>query len=103
VEHGGVIFRLLGYASAPQWRSRQSAVLRSMESFRPVTDRDVLEVEPAHIEIVRLGSRMTLRQFIDRYPSTANDEQIAVMNRRTLDESIAAGTLLKRVVGGRLP
>jgi hypothetical protein len=46
---------------------------------------------------------MTLRQFIARYPSTVDDEQIAVINRRTLDESIAGGTLLKRVAGGRLP
>ena len=46
---------------------------------------------------------MTLRQFIYRYPSTTSDEQIALLNRRTLDESMAGGTLLKRVAGGRLP
>jgi hypothetical protein len=46
---------------------------------------------------------MTLQQFIDRYPSTVDDEQIAMINRRTLDQSIARGTLLKRVTGGRLP
>ncbi len=103
VEHGGAVFRLLGFASASQWPAHQGAVLRSIESFRPVTDPDVLGVEPARIEIVRLPSRMTLRQFIGRYPSTASDEQIAVLNRRTLDESIDGGTLLKRVAGGRLP
>jgi hypothetical protein len=68
-----------------------------------VSDPNVLEVEPARIEIVRISSRMTLRQFIDRYPSNASDEQIALLNRRTLDESMAGGTLLKRVAGGRLP
>ena len=103
VEHGGVVIRLLGYASATMWRSRSSTVLESLESFRPVSDPDILGVEPARIEIVRLPSRMTLRQFIDRYPSTVSDEQIAVLNRGTLDESVAGGTLLKRVTGGRLP
>ena len=103
VEHGSAVFRLLGYASASRWRSHQGTVLASIESFRPVSDPDVLGVEPARIEIVRLPSRMTLRQFIDRYPSTVDDEQIAMINRRTLDESIAGGTLLKRVAGGRLP
>ena len=103
VEHGGVVFRLLGYASASRWGSHQRTVLASIESFRPVSDPDVLGVEPSRIEIVRLPSRMTLRQFIDRYPSTVDDEQIAMINRRTLDESIAGGTLLKRVAGGRLP
>ena len=103
VEHGGAVFRLLGYASASQWRSHESMVLESIESFRPVNDPDILGVEPSRIEIVRLPSRMTLQQFIDRYPSTVDDEQIAMINRRTLDESIAGGTLLKRVAGGRLP
>ena len=103
VEHGGVVFRLLGYASASQWRSHESTVLQSIESFRPVSDPDILGVEPARIEIVRLPSRMTLQQFIDQYPSTVDDEQIAMINRRALDESIAGGTLLKRVLGGRLP
>ncbi len=103
VEHGGAVFRLLGYATASRWRSHQSVVLASIESFRPVSDPDVLGVEPARIQIVRLPSRMTLRQFIAQYPSTVSDEQIAMINRRTLDESIAGGSLLKRVAGGRLP
>jgi len=103
VEHGRAVFRLLGFASASRWGSHEGAVLQSLESFRPVSDPDILEVEPSRIEIVRLPSRMTLQQFIDRYPSTVDDEQIAMINRRTLDESIAGGTLLKRVAGGRLP
>ena len=103
VEHGGAVFRLLGYAAASRWRSHEGTVLESIESFRPVSDPDILGVELSRIEIVRLPSRMTLRQFIDRYPSTVSDEQIAMINRRTLDEAIAGGTLLKRVVGGGLP
>lgn len=103
VEHRGTLFRLLGYATASQWRSHEAAARQSLASFRPVTDPDILEVEPARIDIVRLPSRMTLRQYIDRYPSTVSDEQIATLNRRTLDELVAAGTLLKRVVGGRVP
>jgi predicted Zn-dependent protease len=103
VEHGGLVFQLLGYAVADQWRSQERDVVGSIGSFRPVSDPDVLGVEPARIEIVRVPSRMTLRQFIDRFPSTVSDEQIALLNRRTLDESVAGGSLLKRVVGGRLP
>ena len=102
VEHGGAVFRLLGYAAASRWGSHQGTVLGTLESFRPVSDPDILGVEPARIEIVQLPSRMTLRQFIDRYPSSVSDEQIAMINRRTLDESIAGGARLKRVAGRRL-
>jgi predicted Zn-dependent protease len=85
---------------AAQWGANEGAVSQTIESFRPVTDPDVLGVEPARIEIVQLDSRMTLKQFIDRYPSSVSDDQIARINRRTLDESIPAGTLLKRVAAG---
>jgi predicted Zn-dependent protease len=100
VEHGGAVFRLLGFASATQWSSHESTVLSSIESFRCVSDPEVLGIEPSRIEVVRIPSRMTLRQFIEEYPSTVDAEQIAMINRRTLDESIAGGTLLKRVAGG---
>ena len=103
VEHGGLIIRLLGYLSASQWRSHQSAVLGSMRSFRNEHDPEVLAVEPARIEIERLPSRMTFREFTEAYPSSVSAEQIGVLNRRSLDESIPGGTLLKRVTGGRLP
>jgi len=100
VEHGDAVFQLVGYSSAAQWGANEGAVSQTIESFRPVTDPDVLGVEPARIEIVQLDSRMTLKQFIDRYPSSVSDDQIARINRRTLDESIPAGTLLKRVAAG---
>ena len=103
VEHGGLIIRLLGYSSASQWRSHQSAVLGSMRSFRNELDPEVLAVKPARIEIERLPSRMTFREFTEAYPSSVSAERIGALNRRSLDESIPSGTLLKRVTGGRIP
>lgn len=103
VEHNGLIIRLLGYSPASQWRSHQSRVLGSMRSFRNERDPDVLAVEAARIEIERLPSTMTLREFTEAYPSSVSVGQIEVLNRRSLDESIPGGTLLKRITGGRLP
>jgi hypothetical protein len=74
-----------------------------MRSFRNERDPDVLAVEAARIEIERLPSTMTLREFTEAYPSSVSVGQIEVLNRRSLDESIPGGTLLKRITGGRLP
>jgi hypothetical protein len=46
---------------------------------------------------------MTFREFAEAYPSTVDDAELARLNRRTPDEVLEAGTLVKRVTGGQLP
>jgi hypothetical protein len=46
---------------------------------------------------------MTFSQFADRYPSTIEIEQLALINGVETDSMIDQGTFLKRVVGGELP
>jgi len=103
VDHDGAIIRILGYAAASRWPVHESVVLRSVRSFRPERDAGVLGIQPARLEIVRLSSRMTFREFAEAYPSTVDDAELARLNRRTPDEVLEAGTLVKRVTGGQLP
>ena len=103
VVYNGSLFRIIGYGSSRDWLDRESDVLESLRSFRRERDPDVLSVQPARLEIVRVPSRMTFRAFAEAYPSSVEPEKLASLNRRTLEESIEAGTLLKRVVGGRSP
>jgi hypothetical protein len=46
---------------------------------------------------------MTLAQFAERYPSTVEIETLELINGVGADETIATGTLVKRVVGGTIP
>ena len=103
VSHGGTLFRILGYAGSSRWLDHEGAVIASVRSFRAEKDPDVLGIEPARLDIVRLPSRMTFREFTEAYPSTVEAEKLANLNRRTLDEVLEAGTLVKRVTGGRSP
>ena len=103
VERDGTVFRVLGYAASSRWPSHEGRVIESATSFRPERDPEVLAVQPARVEIVRLPSRMTFREFTEAYPSTVDAERLANLNRRTLDEVLETGTLVKRVTGGTSP
>ena len=103
VEHGGNVYEFVGYGSPAGWQQWSNTVNGVMESFAPETDRDVLNAQPWRLDVVRLSAAMTGRQFLDRYPSVAEDDHVLLINR--IDEStrLDAGRMMKRVVGEPLP
>jgi predicted Zn-dependent protease len=103
VEHGGRVFRILGYTTEARWGARQQALRGSPLTFQRVTDRAVLDVEPNRIQLVRTDGPMTLEQFYQRHPSAVPIEVIGTINRVQPGETIPAGTLVKRVAGQPLP
>lgn len=58
---------------------------------------------PLTLSIVTVDRDMTLAEFSARYPSQVSIERLALLNRRSAEETVSAGTMLKRVVGGPLP
>ncbi len=103
VRHQDRTFRVLGYSTQASWSARQSALSQAVRSFRPVTDRAILDVQPRTIEVVRTQSEMTLEGFQQRHPSTVDLATVGVMNGLRSGDVIPAGTLMKRVVGDPLP
>lgn len=103
LRHGGVLYRLLGYAAADAWPSRAAEVGATLGSFRVVTDAAVLGVQPWRVEILRVPEAMTMRELDRRYASVIGLEAVARLNRRTPDERLEAGVLIKRIRGRPLP
>jgi predicted Zn-dependent protease len=103
VEHGGAVYQLLGYGVASTWGSYESTVDRSFESFRVLTDRSALGVQPLRLDVVTLDRTLTLGQFNQRYPSRVPIETVALINGVELASTFPRGTPVKRVVGGPLP
>ncbi len=100
---GGTLYRILGYASSSAWPALASQVASALGSFAPLTDQAVLDVQPWHLEIVRLDQAMTLATFNQRYPSVISLAELARINRVTPEQRMAAGTLVKRVKGSPFP
>jgi predicted Zn-dependent protease len=103
VEHGGRVFRLLGYTTASRAATYRRTFETAMRSFGPLTDTRHLEVQPRRLAIVTLERDMTLAEFMRAHPSTVKAETIAIINGIDAGQRLPGGGLAKRVVGGRLP
>ncbi len=104
VEHGGRIYRILGYGTQQRWRSNEAVVRRSLASFARVTDRTLLDVEPLRIDIVPIDRAMTLAEFAQRNPGPVDLDALVLLNQANdAQQRFPAGTRLKRVVGRRPP
>lgn len=103
LEHQGRLFRLLSYSADDRWTSYAGAAGESLASFRRLTRRRYLDVEPKRVDLVKLDRAMTLEEFERRHPSTVDLSDLAILNGVARGERLEAGRWVKRVVGGELP
>lgn len=103
VEHDNRVYQVLGYTMQDRWNGYDDELASALGSFTRVTDRRLLSVEPARIDVVTLPSNMTLQEFARRYPSSVDLETLAIINQAQPDTRFSAGTEVKRVVGGDQP
>lgn len=103
IPHRGQLFQLLSYTLDDRWSGRGRPMQDAMASFRTVTDRRYLDVEPKKVDIVTLKKPMTLEQFHRQYPSTIELEPLAILNGVSAGETLPRGHRVKRIVGGELP
>jgi predicted Zn-dependent protease len=103
VRNDGRLYQLMGYTAPQTWQAYAGAMKGSIASFRGVTERRYLEVEPKTIDTVELPQSMTFAEFVQRYPSSAEAAELAIINGVSDDTMLEAGTLMKRIVGGELP
>jgi predicted Zn-dependent protease len=101
VSYGGTTYGLMGYTPQGKMGSYDQLFQSTIRSFSPLTDRSKLDVQPAHVELVKLQKEMTLQQFNTQYPSSLPIEQLAIINElEDASTAIPAGRTVKRVVGG---
>ena len=103
VRHQGQLFQLLSYTGNDQWSGRRQPMQNALASFRRLTNRRYLDVQPKQVEIVTLRQPMNLAEFQRRYPSNVELAVLAILNGVTEQETLPKGTRLKRVTGGELP
>ena len=98
IEHRERVFQLVGYTAAQRFAAHSGAIASTLESFAPVRDRSVLDVQPSRIQIVQLDRPQTLAEFAQRYKSSISLEQLVVLNHvPAASTRLPAGTLVKRV------
>jgi len=97
VRYGNNAYQLLGYSSGARYSSYSGVISQSMQSFATLTDQAALDKQPVHLSLVRLTRAMTVEEFYRQYPSAVRVELIAAINGVSPGETLAAGTMAKRV------
>lgn len=96
--YGGNSYQLLGYSPTARFAANEPAIRSVVNSFQPVTDAALLNVQPQKMSAVRLDRAMTLSAFNQRYPSVIPIAELALINGvADGNTQIAAGTYVKRV------
>jgi predicted Zn-dependent protease len=103
VQHGNAVFQLLIYAADANWTGYDAVAARAIQSFRPVTDPAVLNVQPWRLDIVTTDRTMTPAEFAQRNPGPVGADVLALVNQVNEGGRFMARNLVKRVVGQPLP
>ena len=100
--YNGATYQVIGYAPAQRYGAYDPVFRQSLGSFKPVTDPNVLNVQPNKVSVVTLQQSMTLAEFNQRNPSTIPLAELAIVNQvENPNTPIPAGTAVKQVTGGR--
>jgi predicted Zn-dependent protease len=100
LSYGGRTYALVGYTSADRWGQYQNTIRSALASFRSVSDPNVLNVQPKRLKLEKLARAMTLAEWQKSAPSTVSLAELSLINRVDSTETLAAGRIVKRVVGG---
>ena len=100
IQLGGATWALVGFAPQASAAAAHPALEAAIASFRPLTDPAALGVQPAHVELVRVESDMTVDEFNQRHPSTIPVTEVAVINGLADGKAtLKGGARAKRVTG----
>ena len=103
VRHGAATFQILSYAADSVFPRRQAEVRAALRSFRPVTDRRLLGVQPWRVDIVRMDRTLTPQEFAVRNPGPISAAELALLNQTDEGGRFMNRNFVKFVVGQPLP
>ncbi len=96
VEYEGRVYSFIGYAVQSDFSTYRDRFLRTMRNFAPLTDPEILNVEPTRIAIRRVTQAGPFESFL---PATLPDDlpppRMAILNQVQLNQSIEPGRSLK--------
>ncbi len=99
IRHDDLTYQFLGYTPSSRFGRYSPEFERTLDSFAPLTDELLLDVEPKRIDIIEVPESMSVESFDERYPSTIEFDELLLLNGWLAGERLEAGSLVKRVTG----
>lgn len=103
VRYGGTTWRIVGFAMPASYPAVSADFTRTADSFARLTDPAAIAVQPRRLQIITAPRAMTIGEFDTQYPSGVSLKELAMLNRLGSTSTLAAGQLVKRIVGSRPP
>jgi predicted Zn-dependent protease len=99
VSHGQGVFQLLSYAAGANWDGYSGVANQAMQSFKPLNDQSLINVQPWRLDLVTLDRTMTPQEFVQRYPGPVDAAGTALLNQLDEGGRFMARNTAKRIVG----
>lgn len=97
IDFGGRTYRVLGMTAREQLNRFLPIFRDTAASFARITDRRLLDVEPARVELLRLDEARSITGLKARRASPLDAEELAILNGVDAGEVLPAGRLVKWV------
>ena len=96
IQHNNLVYQFVG-VSAPQTFAQYANMFQSyIQSFRTLTDQSKINIKPERITLQSVSRSMSLQQALSSYNVPSNRmEEMAILNGMQLNETVAAGTMIK--------
>lgn len=96
IQQGDVSYQLMGLTETGNYATYEPAFLSTMKNFSVLEEADKLNRQPERLHIRELSQNTTLRQALKAqgFPDSRLEE-LAILNGMDLNESLAAGSLIK--------
>jgi predicted Zn-dependent protease len=102
IEKRNQIFEVVGMAAPSNFRQYSGQFKEVIQSFAPLTDSRILGVKPDRLALYTIKRGGTIRDVARLHPNPRVDaNQLALLNRVGLNESLPAGRIVKIVRPGR--
>jgi predicted Zn-dependent protease len=101
IQEGARVYEFHGLAPESRFQGYSRTFENTMERFKRITDRRKLNIKPARIRVVRSPKDGTMEQVLRSLGTPEGKlNQWAIMNGKTLSETVPSGMLLKIVKRG---
>ncbi len=99
IDYGDNVYELLAYGLERPFLQQDRSIVGAMSSFKRLTERKALNVQPHRIDITKLNSPATVAQVQNQAPSPVSTDILALINAVQPAETMPAGFSFKRVAG----
>ena len=93
--HGGLIYQVMGVADIERFDAVSELMGKSAHSFRPLTAEELSGILVSQLVVVEGREGETIAALAERVGTPWSVDAIAVVNRRSASDPLAAGELVK--------